>query len=67
MLGAELATLIESTGVLDATHLTLVFGGAEILLISIDGVLPERCNQAYECSDNGQDVFHNTAHSAPTA
>jgi len=67
MLNAEFATLIESTGILDATDLAFVLCGAEILLIAVGGVLPERCNQAYECSDNGQDVFHDTAHSAPHA
>ena len=35
MLCANFATLIESTGILDTTDLTLVFCGTEILLITI--------------------------------
>lgn len=64
MLSAEFATLIEPTGILNATDLAFVFCAAEILLVSIGGVLPERCNQAYEYSDTSQDVLHDTAHSA---
>jgi hypothetical protein len=67
MLSADFATLREPAGILDATDLALVFCGAEIFLIVIGGILPQRYNHAYECSDNDEGVFYDTAHSASDA
>jgi hypothetical protein len=67
MTRANLATLGESAGVLNAAALAVVLCGAEPLLVCVIRVLEECDRQAYKGRHNTQGVFEDSAHSVAHA
>ena len=64
-MNANLATLVETPGVLDAGAFAIVFCGAETLLVFVEGPREDQHHQTHKHSCRDQHVLNGSSHVLP--